>query len=41
MYFAAQQLHKNDLQLAVLRLAKQFDWGDKRLTVAGNLQKKP
>ncbi|WP_256663385.1 TonB-dependent siderophore receptor [Pseudomonas sp. C27(2019)] len=39
MYFAAQQLDKNDLQLANLRLAKQFNWGDKRLTVAGNLQK--
>lgn len=39
MYFAAQQLDKKDLQLTTLRLAKQFDWGDKRLTLAGNLQK--
>ena len=39
MYFAAQQLNQNDLQLTTLRLAKQFDWGNKRLTLAGNLQK--
>lgn len=39
MYFAAQQLDKKDLQLTTLRLAKQFDWGNKRLTLAGNLQK--
>ncbi len=39
MYFAAQQLNQSDLQLSNLRLAKQFNWGDKRLTVAGNLQK--
>ena len=40
MYFAAQQLNKNDLQLARLRIAKQFNWTDKRVTLAGNLQKK-
>lgn len=39
MYFAAQQLDKKDLQLSNLRLAKQFNWGDKRLIVAANLQK--
>ena len=40
MYFAAQQLNKNDLQLARLRITKQFNWTDKRVTLAGNLQKK-
>nr|WP_205340443.1 TonB-dependent receptor [Denitrificimonas caeni] len=39
MYFAAQQLNSNDLQLMTLRVAKQFDLADKRLTVAGHLQK--
>ena len=39
MYFAAKQLDGHDLQLATVRIAKQFNWADKRFTVAGNLQR--
>ncbi|NLD00660.1 MAG: TonB-dependent receptor, partial [Gammaproteobacteria bacterium] len=39
MYFAAQQLHKQDLQLATFRVAKLFYAPYTRITVAGNLQK--
>src|SRR5690554_903825 len=39
MYFAAKQLDGHDLQLATARLAKHFNWADKRFTVAGNLQR--
>lgn len=39
MYFTAQQLNKNDLKLATARIAKQFNRGNRHLTVAGNLQK--
>lgn len=39
MYFAAKQLNGHDLQLATARIAKHLNWADKRLTVAGNLQK--
>ena len=39
MYFAAKDLRENDLQLATVRIAKQFNLADKRLTMAVNLQK--
>lgn len=39
MYFAAKKLHRHDLQLAKIRVAKHFNWDDKRLTVAANLQR--
>lgn len=39
MYFAAKQLDNHDLQLAKVRIAKQFNLSDKRLTVSGNVQK--
>lgn len=40
MYFAAQQLHKKDLQLAMLRLSKSFKITNKRITLAANVHKK-
>ena len=39
MYFAAQQLHKQDLQLATFRVAKLFHAPYTRITLAGNLQR--
>ena len=40
MYFAAQQLDQKDLQLATLRIEKLFFIPNKRITVAGTVQKK-
>jgi len=40
MYFAAQQPDQKDLQLATLRLEKMLFIPNKRLTVAGTVQKK-
>ena len=39
MYFAAQQLNQHDLQLVTARVSKQFQLGETRLQIAGNLQK--
>ena len=39
MYFAAQKLNHNDLQLLTARVSKQFLLGNSRLQISANLQK--
>ena len=39
MFFAAEQLNQNDLQLLTARLSRRFQLGSTRLQLAGSLQK--
>ncbi len=39
MFFAAEQLNQNDLQLLTARLSRKFQLGSTRLQLAGSLQK--